>query len=206
MTGEGGKRKPEMPTNKVDRVLREYDLTDLGDELERAWLGKGEEQASTRELADLFNRRVLRAAIEENESFEVIDDTEYLYRTLIGDSQGDSTLLRSRLKQRGVEVEAVMNDFISHQTVYRYLRNHRNVERKTPSPDQRVEDAIETVQRLQGRTTAVTKQTVESFRDSGSISLGQFSVFTEVQILCEDCGQSYDAAELLEEGCDCGSD
>lgn len=190
-------------SNKVDRVIEKHGLDGLGDELERRWLDQGDEQLSTRELADLFNRRVLGAAIDESDVFTLSGDVDQVYEAL-RDEGGDDTLVRSRLEQSGIDVDDVESDFVSHQTVYRYLKNHRKVEQPETPDEERIENAIDTIQRLRGRTTAVTERTIESLRDNESITIGEFDVLNDVQILCQQCGRSYDVATLLERGaCEC---
>jgi len=192
------------PTNKVDRVIEKYGLVGLGDELERRWLGESEERTSTRELADVFNRRVLEAAVEESDAFTLSGDVAQVYRSLVDDEDADETLVRARLEQSGVDIEAVTDDFVSHQTIHRYLTGHRGVERPERTDEERVEKAVRTIQRVRGRTTAVTERTVESLRRTNAVSVGEFSVLNDLQVLCESCGRSYDATDLLERGgCEC---
>lgn len=204
MSDDGG-TAGSTPRNKIDRAIATYGLEGLGDELERRWLGEGGERDSTRDLADLFNRRVLEAVVDDSDVFTLSGDVEQVYERLTGDDPGEETLVRSRLEQSGVDVEELRSAFVSHQTVYRYLTDHRGAERPEKTPEERVDSATETVQRLRGRTTAVTEQTVESLRASGAVSIGEFDVLADVQVLCQDCGRSYDVVEFLERGeCDCG--
>lgn len=200
MTDEADTR----PTNKVDRVAAAYGLEGLGDELERRWLGEGSDAASTRELADLFNRRVLAAAIDESAVFTLDGDVEGAYRTLTDEGDADRSLVRSRMEQGGIDVDAVLGDFVSHQTIHRYLTDHRGVEQSGPDDAERSKKAVERIQRLRGRTTAVTEETVERLRASGTLTVEEFSVLNDIQVLCEGCGRSYDVVELIERGhCAC---
>ncbi|MFC6771661.1 rod-determining factor RdfA, partial [Halorubrum pallidum] len=50
------------PNSKVARVIEAYDLAGLGAQLERQWTGADGDRTSLRDLADVFNRRVLEAA------------------------------------------------------------------------------------------------------------------------------------------------
>ncbi|WP_440988360.1 rod-determining factor RdfA [Haloarchaeobius baliensis] len=202
MTGEGS----GSPSNKVDRVVEKYGLDGLADELAARWLGVDGDQASTRELAAFFNRRVLAAAVDGSDAFTLTGSVDELYHGLT-DEDGDSTLVRSRLEQHGVDVDAVTGDFVSHQTVYRYLKDHRELEQPETSAEERVENAIETVQRLRGRTTAVAERTVESLAANELVDVGEFSVLNDVQVLCEDCGRSDDVTTFIERGgCRCADE
>lgn len=193
--------------NKIDRVIGKYELADLGDELERCWLREGRDGASTRELARDFNRRVLAVAVDRSDAFTLSDDVGQLYEQLTDETAGDGTLVRSRMEQSGIDVDEVTSDFVSHQTVYRYLTEHRGVNRSEVGDEERRRKAIETIQRLRGRTTAVTEQNVENLRSTEVLSIDEFSVLNDIQILCEKCGRNYDVVELIEQGgCVCERD
>ncbi|WP_435335827.1 rod-determining factor RdfA [Haloarchaeobius sp. TZWWS8] len=195
------------PNNKVDRVIQKYDLGDVGAELERRWLGEEGDQLSVRDLAALFNKRILRTQLESSDVFTVGENVDHIYQGLTADGdsgQEDQTIIRARLEQSGVDVDELESDFVSHQTIYRYLKNQRNAEQAEPTDEERIEKAEQTIQRLRGRTTAVTERSLEGLQKSGSISLGEFSVLNDIQVFCERCGRSYDVADLLErEGCAC---
>ena len=51
--------------SKVGRLIDEYDRSGMGDQLIDAWTDEGDEQRSLRELADYFNRELLRTAMAE---------------------------------------------------------------------------------------------------------------------------------------------
>lgn len=191
---------------KIDRVVNEYGLAGMGDELEERWLGTNEtEQSSTRELADYFNKEILRSAIRESDTFTLSGDVEEVYRALDDDESADATLVRSRLEQSAIDVEAVTSDFISHQTVHRYLKEHREVERPERDPERKLADAVSVVQQLQGRTIAVTEQKIETLKNNDIVSVGEFSVLNDVQVICENCGRSHEVTSFFEQG-GCGCD
>ena len=192
-------------TNKVDTVIRKYDLVGMGAELEDRWVGADGDKESTRDLADYFNQSVLESAIEGSDAPTLSGDIQQVYQSLREDD-ADAPLIRSRLEQNGVNIESVTDDFISHQTVYRYLKNDRGAARPEQTPAERKQNAIDSIQRLRGRTTAVTRQTIESLEKNNAISAGDFNIINEVQVLCEDCGRSYDIVAFLEQGgCGCQS-
>lgn len=191
--------------SKVERVIDSHGLDGLGDELERRWVRNGDESRSIRELTTYFNKRVLAAAIDDSDVSLVTEDVSDIYAALTDEAADhDTTLIESRLRREGVDIGDVRDDFVSHQTVYRYLTAVREVERASASTADRLRNASERIQRLQGRTTAVTEQTVDSLVSNGIVSVGSFDVLTDVQVFCRDCGRSYDVTALLERGhCDC---
>jgi hypothetical protein len=204
MSTRGPNSEGTKPRTKIDRVVERYGLGEIPDRLREFWLGVGDEQRSTRELADWFNQQVLSAAIADLTAVTISGDIEQIYNQLQGEDTADRRLIRDRLKQRGVDIEAVESHFISHQTVYRYLTEELGVEQPTPTPEEQAERAVQTVGRLRGRTAVVTRQSVETLISAGQAQIGPFSVITDVQVICEECGRSFDLPTLTETGgCGC---
>ncbi|AHG03811.1 hypothetical protein HALDL1_09495 [Halobacterium sp. DL1] len=189
---------------KVGRLIDEYDLSGAGEELERRWTGTGDERTSLRALADEFNRRLLATALADVGANPVEQDVAATYEVLTGDdvSEGVRTQKRLELSREGVDVEALREDFVSHQAVHTYLREYRGAERKDDG-DQLQRD-VETLRRLQSRAASVTADAVERSANTGRIDVGDTDVLVNVRVFCQDCGADYDAAELLDRGgCDC---
>lgn len=190
---------------KIERVTDKYGLDAMASELERRWLAEGTEKMSTRELADYFNRTVLREALDEHGAYTITGDTDQVYESIQADD-GDSTLVRSRLQQQNVDIDEITDDFVTHQTIYRYLTDHRGVSRDQIDDEERKQRTLEVLNGLRGRTTTVTEQMVTSLTNCEEFTLGNISVLTDIQILCEDCRQSYNISELVESnGCECNT-
>jgi hypothetical protein len=193
------------PRGKVERVIDTYDLKGLGDELERRWTGVGGERESLRQLADRFNRAVLRAALDRAGSSPLDGEVENTYRLLRDDdvSPGMRTEVRRQLERDGVDLDQVESDFVSHQAVHTYLREHRGAELESEEHS-RVEKEARTIRRLQGRISVVTESGLDRLVKAEDITLGDFEVLVDVQVYCADCGAQYEAVELIERGgCDC---
>lgn len=194
---------------KVGRVADRYDLAGIDEELANRWLGVGDERRSLRDLETHFNRSVLRAAMRE-QNMDVLDgEVENLYRLLRSDdtSAGVRTQTRRRLTRGGVDVEQLQSDFVSHQTVYTHLTDCLGVSREDEDDDaDPVEDARATVFALQNRTVTVTDEIVQRLRANGDVDVGEFDVFVDVSVTCNDCGQHVGVGTLLDRGhCDCRS-
>jgi hypothetical protein len=193
------------PRGKVERVIEAYDLEGLGDELERRWTGVDGERESLRQLADRFNRAVLRAALDEAGASPLDGEVENTYRLLRDDdvSPGMRTEVRRQLERDGVDLDQVDADFVSHQAIHTYLRDHRGAELE-PEEQSRVEKESRTIRRLQGRISVVTESGLDRLSNADDITLGDFEVLTDVQVYCADCGSQYEAVELIDRGgCDC---
>lgn len=94
-----GERKARC---KADRVIDEYGLLSMDERLAARWLRRDGEAASLRELADFFNRDVLRAVMERNGVSPLDGEVENAYRLLTGDVRpSERTRLRTRLERDG---------------------------------------------------------------------------------------------------------
>ncbi|WP_101298440.1 rod-determining factor RdfA [Halegenticoccus soli] len=202
---------PDPTNSKVGRLIDRYDLDGMGARIERLWTGEGGEERSLRDLADYFNQQILEAEMDER-GMETLDgEVENMYRLLTDDdiSGGIRTEAENTLKRNGVDIERLRRNFVSHQAVYTYLTKYRGASKRTDEPDSdaRVEKGRETIRRLRSRLVAVTESTLNQLRKAEDLVLGEFSVFVDIRVLCEDCGSQYSVSELLESGgCDCRAD
>ena len=193
--------------SKVARVIRDYELNGMGDELVANWTDRGDDQSSLRELAVNLNQTMLRATMENAGMSPLDGEVENLYRLLTDDetSAGGQVEAETTLRREGVAVDQLKQDFVSHQAVHTYLTKYRDVEWRSQTDEQkRTGKTVDVVQRLQSRLTAVSQRSLRKLRDAGRISLGDFDVFVDVRVFCEDCGTQRDIVDLLTEGgCDC---
>lgn len=195
-----------MSQHKVERVIDEYGLSGIGDELEARWTGHEGERVSLRALADHLNRQILRSAIDDSGLDPVRDDVDRFYRQLTDEDSLEATKnqLRRRLADDGVPIEAVESDFVSHQSVYTYLTDVRDASLEEPDDADQVQKVSDRIQRLRGRLEAVTRRELDTLSNTDRIVLGDFEVLSSLRVTCRTCGRDYDAAELLrEEGCSC---
>lgn len=209
MSTEGNNSSATGRGSKVRRLIGEYGLDGEGERLESYWTTDGEDRRSLRELADYFNRRLLRATMESAGMNPLDGEVENTYRLLTDDdvSRGMQTQARQTLEREGVDVEALRSDFVSHQAIHTYLTKYRDASRQEQTDVDRVEKGLETIQRLRSRTSAVSENIVENLSGTDRIDLGDFEVLVDVRVFCRDCGTQYDVQELLDRGgCDCGGD
>ncbi|MFC7139048.1 rod-determining factor RdfA [Halosimplex aquaticum] len=191
--------------SKVARVIDAYDLDGMGDRLVERWTGADGERASLRDLADEFNREVLRTAMREVGRSPMERVVEQTYETLTASdvSEGRKAEVRNQLTRDGVDVDALRGDFVSHQSVHTYLTSVREVTAPSSDSDP-VETDVGTIQRLLGRTATVAEDTLERHRDAERVVLGDFDVFLDLRVLCHRCGSDRDVVTLLENGgCAC---
>lgn len=190
--------------SKVARLISRYELQELGEKLEQLWTAE-EGRRSLRDLAAYFNRQLLQRRLKE-ENVQLLDgEPANVYRLLTDDevSSAERTRVRRRLEREGIDVDALLSDFVSYQAIRTYLTEYRDAE-YTPSEADRRERETENIQRMRGRTVSVTEGKLEQLRKHDEISLGEFRTLVDVQIVCEDCNSQYDVFELLDRGgCDC---
>lgn len=196
----GGRR------TKVERVVDEYELEDLKDELARRWTAESGERQSLRELADFFNKRVIERALERA-GIETLDgNVANIYRLLTDDdvSAGQRTETRSRLERQGLDVSSLEADFVSHQAIHTYLTDRRNLLLPSRSDEERLENSLETLRKLRGRLESVATNDLDRLAETGALDVGDISVLLSLDVVCNDCGERYDIEALLDAGgCGC---
>ncbi|WP_343233115.1 rod-determining factor RdfA [Natrinema halophilum] len=214
--------KYQMPTNgenqnsygesdtKVARLIKSYNLdADTGDRLEELWTADGDRRESLRDLADRFNKALLETAVAAAGVSTVDGEIDNLYRLLTSDdvSSGNRTEARARLEKNGVDVDQLEHDFVTYQAIRSYLKKVYGAEYERDSETTRVDKVIETSQRLQSRIRSVTEKSLTQLKETNQISLGEFHLFIDITVLCEDCNTQYGLVELLREGsCECQSE
>ncbi|WP_254280648.1 rod-determining factor RdfA [Haloarcula marina] len=193
--------------SKVERLLDEWDMDGVGDQMEAYWLGTGQEQYSLRKLAEWFNEQLLERALDESNESYVEGEVENMYRLLTSDevSRGVQAEVETRLEQAGIDVDNLETSFVSHQSIYTYLTKVRGVSRSDETTDEsQIEKTNSSIQRLVNRTNAVVNKNLQSLRNTDRISLGEFSVFVDINVYCHECDTQYSVQELLtQRGCDC---
>lgn len=195
-------------TCKIGSAIEEYSLGEINDSLQKRWTGRGEEKQSLRQLTDYFNRGILAAAMADHGMNPLDGEVENIYRLLTdeGVSSGVRTRAQKRLERQNLDVENLTGAFISHQTVYRHLKQCLDTtpETSTDSDAVRIEKSKQKIESLQNRAGKVTEDTIEQLRNTERIALDTFDVFTEIGVVCAECGSQYGVGELLEErGCQC---
>lgn len=197
----------DTPPNKVARLIQKYELdSQLGKKLEELWVGNHEKQKSLRQLAEYFNKQLLTASVSRVNALTLDGDIDNIYQSLTDNnvSSGQREEVRNRLRKEGIDVDQLETDFVTYQAIRSYLKDYRNAQYKKPTDEERTTNVRETVQRLSSRAQVVTEDGLERLQKSSAISLGDFRVFVDINVLCNDCNEQYSVPELLEqEGCNC---
>lgn len=190
---------------KVERLVEEYGLTSLGEELERRWTADPDERESLRDLARYVNHCVLGERLDQAGVTALEGEVENLYRLLTAEDVGEGvrTEAERRLQREAIDVDRLREDFVTYQAVRTYLRNRRGAEYETARGN-RVAGAREDIDRVLGRAEAVAADRLEQLQNADRITLGAFRTSGTLRITCSDCGSHFDVDELLDRGgCEC---
>jgi hypothetical protein len=189
---------------KVGTVVERYELKRVNDDLVARWTGQQDDPEGTRALATRLNRHLLRAEMRAADMDIVEGRVENLHRLLTDDASLDAVRIQARdvLEENGVDVERLKNDFVSHQTVYRHLRNCLDIEKEHDTVS--VEKERDRINRMQNRAERVIDDGISRLRDGDELLLDDFEVLINFRVTCEKCGELHDASELINRGgCKC---
>ena len=189
---------------KTGRVIDKYELSGMGAKLEAAWTNESGDRTSLRDLADEFNETVLEEALREAGISPLTLEVTGTYEALRGGSGSEETRARRRLEREGIDVDELVSDFVTHQAIHTYLTKERKA--TLPENDENaVEKKIETIDKLNGRVTAVTDTAIESLLDDEELDRVDYEVLVDVRVVCSNCGTAHSVGDLLSQGgCDCG--
>jgi hypothetical protein len=184
---------------KVERLIDEYDLDETAVELKRKRRGEDGDVRSLRDLAAFFNRELVGKRLADVTTTVLDGETDNLYRLLTDDdvSRGERIRARSRLERSGIDVDNLERDFVSREAIRSYFER-RGVARPTDDSDQ-VEKERDNIGQLRSKTKTVTEDKVQHLRETDRISIGDFGVVVNVQVICEDCNTAMTVGELLDE-------
>jgi len=191
--------------SKVERLIDEYGLDGLGDELVESWTADGDERKSLRQLATEFNVALVDAALEREGVTHFDTDGGAIYEALADDdAERDRATVETRLDRAGIDVDSLERDFVTYQAIRSYVKDVRDAEYETASDAEHIEKQKNTIQRLISRATSVTEEKLTRLRDTGRIVLGDFRLIIDFQVYCRDCETQKTVASLLDDGgCEC---
>lgn len=218
---------------KVGRVLSEYGLTSLHEQLPALWTGRtwevdegaeageadgsgeageavdargDEEAASLRDLADRINVALVRSAMEDAGEDPLDGEAENAYRLLSGEevSAGVRIQQRNRLERAGVDVDSLESDFVTHQAVHTYLTDGLGVTKSVADDVDPIETHEERIQRLRNRLAAVVDGSIADLEAAEELDVGDVDTTIGLQLYCRECQTQFELTELLEQGgCHC---
>lgn len=199
--------EPDTRRPKVARLIDEYGLDGLGAELEERWT-RSEDRSSLRDLAEYFNRQLVESELETIDTDPLEGGVDNVYRLLTDDdvTSGVRQETRSRLEQRGVDVDSLEEDFVSYQAIRTYLTEYRDASSPDTSvdPETHRQRKRKTIQQLTSRLTTVTEEALRELANADHLTLGEFDVLVTVRVHCRDCDSHLSIPDLIRRrGCEC---
>lgn len=150
---DGHEESTRLP--KVARLIEEYELSGIGDEMEHLWTTDSAEPAETRHVlqsSTLGGTTRGGRCTDAHRRVRAPPPTIDRRRRQRGGSIADVSSTRTG----GVDVESYLADTVSYQAIRTYLREHRGAEYSGPSEDPTSATAT-SIRRLRGRTASVTR-------------------------------------------------
>jgi hypothetical protein len=191
---------------KVGRLIHDCLSPTVNETLRSRWTGDDAEQQSLRDLEAYFNERLLAQRLADADVETLDGEIENLYQLLSGEtSSGMRTQVRRRLERNGIDVDGLLADFVSHQTIYRHLTNCLDAEvDDSLTPEERIDRERERIGRLQNKSEVVAEEALDRLRRNDAITLGSADVLVNFRVACEDCGIHRELTEVIQQGgCGC---
>lgn len=126
-----------------------------------------------------------------------------MYEVLRNSDGPESTRVRRRLEREDIDVDKLTTDFVTHQAIHTYLTKIRNA--SLPTEERSLaERKITTIEKLQGRLSAVTEEALSSLANADEIDRDDYNVLVDVRAVCPRCGAGAPVGEVIRQGgCDC---
>lgn len=192
---------------KVGRVAERFDLSNLNDEL----ISLRNDDASLRDLAAYFNRRVLEEAISDIDQTQLYgavnaeDGIENIYQAISGDdvAADQAARTRTRLEQAGLDVDDLTDNWVSHPTVGKHLNECLNIDTSHSSSITR-KDGIDIIEWSRTRCEQVVSRTLERLSKKNLVTVGELNVDVTIRINCTMCNSTLHPVQFIREGgCRC---
>jgi bacterioferritin-associated ferredoxin len=179
---------------KIGRNAEAYGLDALDSDIRR----RREDGASLRSLAGYVNVRLLEAELLEADA-DVVGDAESVYEAIEGDDVAPERRadVRDQLSYAGVDLTALRDDFVSHQTVSAHLNDCLGLDTSRRGVTT-VEEARDLIAWASDKEERTIEQTLAQLVRNGTLTLGDLEVTLSVTVRCADCGDSFRVPEILE--------
>lgn len=195
-----------MPsTCKIDRVCRAYDIHDAD---ERLRYRHQKNKDSLRDLEAFLNTRILRQAMEEAGMSVLDGEADQYYHALVAGEDGESVYARSQvetiLRDAGVDVAQVQQDFVSYRTVKTHLNDCLGLSTSRLSQPDPGNDR-DTIAKLSNRIKQVADKALTRLRSHGIVQITEPRVTVDVTVRCGGCGRRHDLLQFLtvQQTCPC---
>ena len=180
---------------KVDRVRDAYGLCNLDSRIRHR---RQNEDASLRSLEEFLNQLILLQSME-NAGMAVLDgEAENYYRLLTDDGVTNSARREAKmeLRQEGLDVEQVTEDFVSYRTIKKHLNECLRISTSRDyEPD--VESERTRLSKLSSRVKTVATKALDRLQTHGTIRIEDPRVSIDIHVRCGNCNRRHDAIDFL---------
>ena len=179
-----------------------YGLVNLDDRLQRR---REEEESSLRELEEYVNKQILRSAMRDNGMSTLDVEVTSYYELLTDDNVNDISYKETRreLENNGVDVDRLVSNFVSYQTVRTHLNECLDISTsKEYTPD--IAKDRDRFIGLKQRVEDVVERALNRLHKHDALHIPEPEVNTSIRVRCGKCGDVYDVFQFLdEEACSC---
>lgn len=185
---------------KVGRNIEKYELNRFDEKL----LEQRDDGASLRHLESVVNKALLRSALEDSRR-DFIGDVDSIYERLTDAemSAGKRAETADQLSRGDVDVDELLSDFVSYQTVRTHLQDCLEVDTRR-GQSLNPEDARGTIEWARSRSEGIIERTIERLSGVSGFQSGDVDVTYTVRVSCPDCKTSSRIEAFIERGgCQC---
>ena len=176
---------------KLKRLQEEYDLPDLDARLREEYLEKDE---SLRAIARQINVEITRQFLED-EPFEA----ELVYQVSKEPeavSKQTQVELKKRLQNRGIDVETLQNDWVTHNPVRQYCNKKLNIDTSRKTTGRSPRDGLESITDLVDHQETLIDNVLESIE---GFDAAQWEIHTDLRLINRESGETVRLQEQLRE-------
>ncbi|MFB6206347.1 MAG: rod-determining factor RdfA [Haloglomus sp.] len=189
---------------KVCRVLDEWELQDLEEELLARWQGDPGERMGYRTLADWLNVTLLRREMSRAGLTTVGGVAALRYEQLTGEER-TSADLEGFFRHEGVSIDDVKRDFVSYGVVRTHLKECLDADRE-PRESSTAAWTAESVAHTRRHAESKVKSAVQAAVNAGRLEVdGSPELTVSFELTCPACSTTVPVEEALEGdwACDC---
>lgn len=195
-------QRPPVLKRKVGRVIDKHGLHDFHDRLPALWLGEeGYPQTSVRRLAELTNIKIIHSHLEDAIDNPIEGEAEDILNRLKSDNVNKRTGQEQRLRDLGIDPEDLKSEFVSHQSMYRYLTEALDVEKEDESSSTK-EEIIDSLYNLNEKQKIIIENKLRTLvnMDELDVDPDDIDVSITASQNCPECYEQHNVVEFAKNG------
>jgi hypothetical protein len=209
-----------MSKNKIDRLIEQYELTGIEESLVRDWTQEDDQRRkSVRELTSWFNQRLVMVILDEYTGGMIPSDYTVEEITTRLRARGSNASkyndipdreiidVTQWLQNNDINVDDLIDDFVSYGTMYTYLKENRGVESPDSRPDQRSPkerqaDVLDGIRADLAKQPERINSRLRTLRNHSQLPETKPGIYISVECNCPACGHAQPIVDFIEQqGC-----